>query len=100
MKCKGYAEHQQSFHSSTSDKNFELAVMWSIVRQITFSNRLFMQMKPLDSEETRYEEVFVSGVLSCCIKAFNPPPTITCPADLTVVTALPGDMSVVVKVIS
>ncbi len=30
-------------------------------------------------------------------KAFNPPPTIICPADLTVVTALPGDMSVVVN---
>src|SRR5262249_17867643 len=30
-------------------------------------------------------------------KPSNPPPTITCPADLTVVTALPGDMNVVVN---
>jgi uncharacterized repeat protein (TIGR01451 family) len=30
-------------------------------------------------------------------KAFNPPPTITCPADITAVTALPGDTNVVVN---
>jgi uncharacterized repeat protein (TIGR01451 family) len=29
--------------------------------------------------------------------AFNPPPTITCPADITVITPLPGDVSIVVN---